>query len=168
MKAKVIALVAVVAMSCPLLARASLLGDWQGTFLQTFGGVNSGTVNFHFLTSTPDSGAFDLTGTAAISCAANAAPNCGFNPDFTGTFNATTNALALALTPAPGSGNAGTNISATLSADSSLISGTYAAVDGSTGGTFSVTPVPLPAAGGLLALGISVIGAARRRRTQNS
>lgn len=165
MKAKLIPVVLVAAAICPVLAHASLIGDFQGTFQQTSGNPNSGTLDFDFLTSTPDGSVFDLTGTAGITGSACTQSNCGFEPAFTGTFNPTTGAVAFALQPTPTSGNSVIDVSGMLSTDMTVISGTYEASDLSAGGVFSVTAVPLPAAGGLFGLGVAMLGVLRRRRT---
>ena len=165
MKAKLTAAVLVAAAMCPVLAHAALIGDFQGTFQQTSGSPNSGTLDLDFLTSTPDGSVFDLTGTVGITGTTCGLSNCGFEPAFAGTFNPTTSAVAVTLIPTPTSGNSVIDISGTLSTDLTVISGTYLATDSSSGGVFSVTAVPLPAAGGLLGLGVAMLGAFRRKRT---
>jgi len=169
MKAKLTAVVLVAAAICPVLAHASLIGDFQGTWQQTSGGSNgspnSGTLDLDFLTNTPDGSLLALTGTAGITGTSCSQSNCGYEPAFTGTFDPTSGAVAIALQPTPTSGNSVVDLSGMLSTDMTVVSGLYTATDGSGAGTFSVTAVPLPAAGGLFSLGVAVLGALGRRRT---
>src|SRR5271167_928064 len=129
MKVKLVTVVLVAAAICPVLAHASLIGDFQGTFQQTSGSPNSGTLDLDFLTSTPDGVLFDVTGTAGITGSACTQSNCGFEPAFAGTFNPTTGAVGVALEPTPASGNSVVDLSGTLSTDMTVISGTYASTD---------------------------------------
>jgi hypothetical protein len=128
MKATLIPLIALLAGAAPLAAHAQLLGDWQGTYVQTLGKPNSGSVNLDFLTSTPNAGVFAITGTADLTGTACMNTNCGFNPTFSGTFNQTTDTVSLLLLPASGSGDSPTEIVGTLSHD--MISGTATSTSG--------------------------------------
>jgi hypothetical protein len=163
MKATLIPLIALLAGAAPLAAHAQLLGDWQGTFVQTLGQPNSGSINLDFLTSTPNAGIFAITGTVGLVGTACMNNNCGFNPTFSGTFNQTTDTVSLLLVPASGSGDSPTEVVGTLSYD--IISGTSTSASGVA--DFSVHRAPeinAQGAGAALTLLVGMLATSRGRR----
>lgn len=75
----------------PMMANANtLIGEWTGTGQPVPADGTSEVVDLDFLTKTPDSSAFDLTGTVDITCLNSSDPKCGshgFQP-FTGSLAA--------------------------------------------------------------------------------